>query len=52
MIRFHRPIKDEKRAMTSRSLTLLPGLPFILLLSPAPLRAQPSSTNDLRKEIQ
>jgi protein-disulfide isomerase len=38
--------------MTKRRLSLLVGLPFVVLLSASPLRAQQPSTDDLRKEIQ
>src|SRR5213594_1067546 len=44
--------KNKNRTMTNRRLTLLFGLPFIILLSTSPLRAQQPSTDDLRKEIQ
>jgi protein-disulfide isomerase len=52
MILIHEALKKLNRAIKNRRLILLVGLPFILLVSSAPLQAQQPSMEDLRKEIQ
>jgi protein-disulfide isomerase len=52
MIALHKALNNTDHTKRRVVLSPLLGLPFIILLSAAPLPAQQPSTEDLRKEIQ